>query len=419
MRRYTAGRAAHPALLLLIAGALAALPAGPVAAAPATEEDSCMLCHSDETAGYEDDIHARRGIVCSRCHGGDPGSFSVEGAKAAGTGYRGRISREEGVRLCASCHSDEVMMRQYGLSTDQFAQYATSRHGRLLLEEGNGDVATCIDCHGVHGILPPSDPASRVFRRNLPATCAECHSDEVRMAPYAIPTNQLEDYLASIHGIELIRNNNRAAPDCARCHGVHGARAPGTTEVYNVCGHCHPFIQEQFMKSPHFGAEKAGELEGCVACHGNHRIIAADTQLLVDSCRSCHEEGSAPALLGVEMKSMIDAAWDRYREGEAELERANVEGLDIIDEEMMMEEAHTLLVRLKTAQHTLDLETVEEDVAKVVSMINNVIATLEHDLVSIRIYKLVLIPIWGFLAGMILLFYRELKSVERKRAGTR
>ena len=416
MKRSVGPGATRPFVTLAAAAALCLFSVGPgrgTPAAAAGEDDSCRLCHADEAARSVAGIHARRGIACSRCHGGDSGAFDVEGAKASGTGYRGEISRLDGVRLCASCHSDETLMRQYGLSTDQYAQYATSRHGRLLLEKGDVDVATCIDCHGTHGILPASDPASPVFRRNLPATCARCHSDETRMAPYGIPTDQLDDYLVSVHGIELMENNSRAVPECARCHGVHGARAPGTTEVHNVCGHCHASIREQFMKGAHFEGEKAGLVEGCVSCHGSHRIVGAGTGLLVEGCRPCHEADSDAARLGLEMKSKIDAAWDRYREGEAEIDRATVEGLEVVDEEMMMEEAHTLLIRLKTAQHAMNLDAVDEDVAKVVSMINNVIATLEHDLVSIRIYKLVLVPIWGFLAGMILLFYRELRRVER------
>ena len=33
------------------------------------------------------------------------------------------------------------------------------------------------DCHGSHGILPVKDPASPVFKLNLPYTCAKCHSN--------------------------------------------------------------------------------------------------------------------------------------------------------------------------------------------------------------------------------------------------
>jgi len=392
--------------------AVLVVPLSKVRAELAFEEGtySCILCHPNVKAQFMRDIHFKRGMTCDTCHGGDPGNFEVEGAKAPATGYRGEISKMEGVKLCSSCHSNEEVMRQYGLSTDQYQKYTTSKHGKMLLTEGNKDVAACVDCHGVHLILPPSDPSSKVFRKNLPFTCGACHSDAEYMKPYTIPTNQLSDFLESVHGIDLIKNNNRAVPECARCHGVHGARAPGITEVYNVCGQCHLFIREQFMKSPHFEAEKKGIINGCEACHGNHKILRASTEIYTNVCRDCHAVDSEAYKTGMEIKVLIDDAWKKYEEGEAEVKRAVVEGLWVLDEEMMMEEAYTLLVNLRTSQHTINLKGVEGDATKAVSIINGVITTLEHNLVSIRIYKLVLIPIWIFITGMIALFFAELKK---------
>jgi formate dehydrogenase gamma subunit len=37
-------------------------------------------------------------------------------------------------------------------------------------------VANCGSCHGVHDILPPSDPRSTVNPKNLPTTCGKCHA---------------------------------------------------------------------------------------------------------------------------------------------------------------------------------------------------------------------------------------------------
>ena len=397
-------------LICWIHGIIALPPRDDPGAALKEESYSCVLCHPGVKSRYVQSIHYKRRIDCARCHGGDPGAFDVEGAKTAASGYRAKISKEEGVRLCASCHSDEEMMRQYGLSTDQYQQYLTSRPGKMLLEEKNTDVATCVDCHGVHLILPSTDPSSKVYRKNLLFTCGACHSDKEYMGRYSIPTNQLEDYLDSVHGRPLIEENNRSVPECARCHGVHGARAPGTTEVFNVCGQCHPFIREQFMKSPHFQAEREGRIEGCVACHGNHRIVRANSNLLEETCVRCHEAGSEAARVGIKMREWIDGAWKKYGEGEEEIRRARLEGIWVGDEEIRMEEARTLLVRLMTTQHTVDLDVIEGDVAKATSMINNVITTLEHNLVSIRVYKLALIPIWFFIAGMVALFTSELRG---------
>ena len=49
-----------------------------------------------------------------------------------------------------------------------------SFHG-LALKGGNPTVANCSSCHGVHDILPSSDPMSSVNPRELPQTCGRCH----------------------------------------------------------------------------------------------------------------------------------------------------------------------------------------------------------------------------------------------------
>ena len=52
--------------------------------------------------------------------------------------------------------------------------YTQSFHG-LALQGGNPTVANCASCHGVHDILPSSDPLSTVNPSELPQTCGKCH----------------------------------------------------------------------------------------------------------------------------------------------------------------------------------------------------------------------------------------------------
>jgi cytochrome b subunit of formate dehydrogenase len=49
-----------------------------------------------------------------------------------------------------------------------------SYHG-LASEGGSVVAANCSSCHGVHNILPSSDPHSTINRANLDATCGQCH----------------------------------------------------------------------------------------------------------------------------------------------------------------------------------------------------------------------------------------------------
>ena len=101
-------------------------------------------------------------------------------------------------------------MRKYNPSarTDQEAEYWTSGHGRRLKAsiegkkpEADAAVATCVDCHGGHGILAVKDSNSPVEPTHVAKTCARCHTDEKRMANrnyngHPIGTQQYQQWLA-------------------------------------------------------------------------------------------------------------------------------------------------------------------------------------------------------------------------------
>ncbi|HEY6059120.1 MAG TPA: cytochrome c3 family protein, partial [Gemmatimonadales bacterium] len=172
----------------------------------------CVACHADKRTAFVQGVHAERGIRCHDCHGGDPNAFALPAA------HRGRFigapDKVATVALCGSCHSDPNRMRQYGLPSGQVAEFRTSQHGRLLLVGHDLDAPTCTDCHDAHTILRPDDARSTVYPTNIPATCARCHEDKVLMAKYKLPTDQVERYRQSAHGVALFRNQNFASPTC-------------------------------------------------------------------------------------------------------------------------------------------------------------------------------------------------------------
>ena len=61
------------------------------------------------------------------------------------------------------------------MASDKVPSYADSYHG-LAVQGGATTVASCASCHGVHDILPSSNPASRIHADNIAATCSECHA---------------------------------------------------------------------------------------------------------------------------------------------------------------------------------------------------------------------------------------------------
>ena len=77
-------------------------------------------------------------------------------------------------QICARCHSSVSLSAKYGLNPNRWSTFKDSYHG-LALQGGATTVANCASCHGVHLILPPSDPRSTVYKGNLAKTCGKCH----------------------------------------------------------------------------------------------------------------------------------------------------------------------------------------------------------------------------------------------------
>ena len=267
--------------------------------------DRCTLCHPDVRVEFERSVHRAEDVTCTACHGGDAAAVTVEAAHRRS--FRGVPERRDIPRLCASCHSDVARMRPYNLPSDQFALYQTSTHGQKLAG-GDDGVAVCTDCHGVHDILRPEDPASRVSIKNVPRTCARCHGDPIRMSRYGMRADAYSDYAASVHGRALLEQGNLSAPNCTRCHGSHGATPPGVGDVDKVCGQCHAATRSYFLEGPHKDALGTVGYAECASCHGHHQTPPAKAEMLDTVCLKCHAAKSAPLAVAARMKALYVGA---------------------------------------------------------------------------------------------------------------
>jgi len=325
---------------------LFALFAGVAKAAP--QKTSCVACHvgSDmfdaaakaKLAHFNDDVHAQVGLSCHNCHGGNPDPKLSEDPSAMDPAYKpapfvGKPARAAIPDFCGKCHASAPFMKQYNPSArvDVVAEYRTSKHGQQLAG-GDANVATCTDCHGVHGILRHTNPKSRVYPTHVAETCAACHSDAKRMAAYKddfgrpLPVDQYARWRGSVHANAMFVKGDITAPTCNTCHGNHGATPPGVESVSFVCGNCHAREAELFRNSPkHAGFEQhnaflAGgsatctdchsgqspevtsikRFSECIVCHSNHGISRPTLALLGNlpetPCAFCHE-GSGPLVM--------------------------------------------------------------------------------------------------------------------------
>ncbi len=135
---------------------------------------TCSKCHKAETAEFMQSIHGQavtRGVsrspVCTDCHGIHNIVAPVERATAT-------VSSAVATETCARCHEGVTLTKEFGVAGERVSSYKDSYHG-LASRMGSRVVANCASCHGVHNILPSSDPSSMINISNLPHTCGQCH----------------------------------------------------------------------------------------------------------------------------------------------------------------------------------------------------------------------------------------------------
>lgn len=342
-------------------------------------ENNCVGCHKEleddaltpPATAWDDDVHAGSGLTCASCHGGDPAANVDDGdytrAMDPAKGYIGVPTHRDIPSVCGKCHSDATYMHGFdpNLPVDQVAQYSTSVHGKKL-REGDQKVAECASCHEAHGVLATKDPRAPVYPTKIPETCGQCHGNADYMGEYKIPTSQLDEYRASVHGQALFVQGDLGAPTCNSCHGNHGAAPPGVDSVSRVCGTCHATQAELFGRSPHAEAFEAMELPQCEACHGNH-AVRAPTDAMVGTaegavCLDCHGEGEEAFIVAHSIRQEIDSLKGAESEAKELIEMASVAGMEVSDAELDLIDAHQALVQARNMVHSFALAPVKEKV---------------------------------------------------------
>jgi predicted CXXCH cytochrome family protein len=425
-------RRIHPGSSAFIGGCLFVLWFGAVPVEVPAEEktDTCIACHAVlpeplnvPVEGMQHDIHGEKGLSCADCHGGDPLAMD-ETSMSPEKGFRGKPKPADIPAFCGRCHSDGTFMRRFNprLATDQLQQYWTSIHGQRL-KAGDEKVATCVSCHGVHGILPHDRAQSRVYPANVPDTCGHCHSNPQYMAGYKIPTDQEEKYKRSVHAELLLVKRELSAPACNSCHGNHGAFPPGVNSIAEVCGQCHANNAAFFLKSPHMAAFDKLKLPQCATCHSNHEIRRTSDDMLGGQagavCRRCHEPGTPGYAGAVTMRDAVDRLKTVMTDTESMLTTARAMGMEVSQEEYAYrEEVRPQLVKARTETHLGNpqalVQSVEDGIKTASASEASARATLAE--AQARRWSL-LIPL-GLIVILMILLYAKLRQLERRDSNT-
>ncbi len=214
----------------------------------------CLTCHEDrvieekyglpdqkEMKAYRESVHGmalkKSGLlgsaVCTDCHGNH---LILPGDQPRSATHRQNIPT-----LCGKCHSGIL------------EEYERSVHGKGM-RAGIAESPVCTDCHGEHSILKITDPQSKVYVKNIPKTCTDCHESEAIASRYALPKKRFSTYLDSFHGVALEYGMTTVA-NCASCHGFHGilpssdpASSVHKANLPETCGKCHPNAGVNFAK---------------------------------------------------------------------------------------------------------------------------------------------------------------------------
>lgn len=134
----------------------------------------CGQCHQKITSEYENSVHgiavsrgSKDSPVCTDCHT----EHGIESPKVASAPT---AAQNVAIETCGRCHASTRIVEKYGMRAERLSTFEDSFHG-LALRSGRLAVANCGSCHGVHNILPSSDPHSMVSPMNLASTCGQCH----------------------------------------------------------------------------------------------------------------------------------------------------------------------------------------------------------------------------------------------------
>ena len=333
-------------------------------------KNTCYDCHrqlddprlSGPTRNFPQDIHVTHGLGCEACHGGNPKDPEMS-AMDPDRGFKGAPARKDIAERCASCHANAEYMKRFNPQPYIFsmAEFRTSVHCKKIAE-GDQKVATCTNCHGVHGILPPRDPRSPVYHANVPFTCAKCHNAEY-MKGRTVPTNQLALWKESVHGKALLEKGDMSAPACNNCHGNHGAVPPKTRNISVVCGNCHGREGELFARSKVAETLEFEGKRGCVTCHSNHGIQPPTDAMVGLSgdgvCGRCH----APDSPGARAAAAIVPRFHAFKAGIAQADSliglADQLGMETASGREALKQANDALVGLRATLHSFSPAPIE------------------------------------------------------------
>jgi predicted CXXCH cytochrome family protein len=147
--------------------------------------------------------------------------------------------------------------------------------------------------------------------QQIPGLCGACHSKPEFMRRFnpSIRTDEVAEYLTSVHGQRLVKGDPRVAT-CTSCHGVHPILAISDSKspvfrsnVPATCARCHAdarYMAPYGIKTDQYADYRASvhgeallqrgskQAPACNDCHGNHGAVPPGVSSIANVCAQCH-----------------------------------------------------------------------------------------------------------------------------------
>ncbi|MBI5201608.1 MAG: hypothetical protein HY925_08500 [Elusimicrobia bacterium] len=126
---------------------------------------------------------------------------------------------------CVACHESAGAVPYLEHNFEDWKRSPHAKAGESC-EACHGGDASKLDKSAAHaGMLPSTDPKSRVYFTKVPGTCGACHAAEENA------------FKKSRHAAELARTGK--GPNCVTCHGSMANHVLAPRELEMTCTLCH------------------------------------------------------------------------------------------------------------------------------------------------------------------------------------
>lgn len=274
----------------------------------------CASCHSEEFEFYNASDHAkalRAGIPAANCFDCHGDAHAILGS----SNPESPIYHLNIPKMCAKCHEDEKKMAQYNLlEKAPILTYSVTVHGRAVSEKGSISAAVCSDCHGSHDLLGPLNPKSKIYKFNVPGTCGKCHKEILNTYLRSIhgtsvtAGNSDAPVCTDCHGEHAIKSRKDPASSvyativskktCGQCHAAERV----TSKYHLPSDRLETYFQSYHGLAGRFGVTTVAN---CASCHGIHDILPSSDPRssvykgnLAHTCGKCHEKAGAKLIEG-------------------------------------------------------------------------------------------------------------------------